>query len=71
MSPEELSQIRKDYSKLHLNEEDVAPSPIHQFGKWWNEAAAAEILEMNAMALATAGKDGVVDARTVLLKNIN
>ena len=68
MSPEELSQIRKDYSKLQLNEEDVAASPIHQFAKWWNEAAAAEILEMNAMTLATAGKDGLVDARTVLLK---
>ena len=68
MSPEELSQIRKDYSKLQLNEEDVAASPIQQFAKWWNEAAAAEILEMNAMTLATAGKDGLVDARTVLLK---
>ena len=68
MSPEELSQIRKDYSKLHLNEEDVAASPIQQFGKWWNEAAAAEILELNAMTLATAGSDGMVDARTVLLK---
>ncbi len=68
MSPEELSQIRKDYSKNHLNEEDVAASPIQQFDKWWNEAAAAEILEMNAMTLATTGKDGLVDARTVLLK---
>ena len=68
MSPDELSQIRKDYSKLHLNEEDVATSPIQQFGKWWDEAAAAEILEMNAMTLASTGKDGMVDARTVLLK---
>ena len=68
MSPEELSQIRKDYSKLQLNEEDVAASPIQQFGNWWNEAAAAEILEMNAMTVATAGIDGMVDARTVLLK---
>ena len=68
MSPEELSQIRKDYSKHHLNEEDVAASPIQQFDKWWNEAAAAEILEMNAMTLASTGKDGIVDARTVLLK---
>ena len=68
MSPDELSQIRKDYSKHHLNEEDVATSPIKQFDKWWNEAAAAEILEMNAMTLASTGKDGMVDARTVLLK---
>ena len=68
MSPEELSQIRKDYSKHHLNEEDVTASPIQQFDKWWNEAAAAEILEMNAMTLASAGKEGIVDARTVLLK---
>lgn len=68
MSPKELSQIRKDYSKLQLNEEDVATSPIQQFGQWWNEAAAAEILELNAMTLATADVDGMVDARTVLLK---
>ena len=68
MTPEELSKIRKDYSMLHLNEEDVSASPIQQFDKWWNEAAAAELLEMNAMTLASTGKDGMVDARTVLLK---
>ncbi|HSK13958.1 MAG TPA: pyridoxamine 5'-phosphate oxidase, partial [Phnomibacter sp.] len=38
------------------------------FRQWWQDAEKSEIIEMNAMTLATAGNDGFVDARTVLLK---
>lgn len=68
MKPEELAQLRKDYSLLSLSEEDVASSPVEQFERWWRDAEGAEIVEMNAMTLATTGSDGIVDARTVLLK---
>ena len=38
------------------------------FEKWWQEALAADIDEVNAMTLATASIDGVPSARIVLLK---
>lgn len=68
MSPETLSNIRKDYSLHSLNEDEVTESPIAQFAKWWEDAAASEIEEMNAMTVATANSNGMPDARTVLLK---
>jgi pyridoxamine 5'-phosphate oxidase len=71
MKPAELSQIRKDYSMLSLNEDDVDNSPIIQFEKWWKDATESAILEMNAMTVATTGSDGMPDARIVLLKGVD
>ena len=68
MTPEELARLRKDYTLHALNEEDVAESPTVQFEKWWQEAHESKIIEMNAMTLATVNKDGMPDARIVLLK---
>ena len=65
-----IADIRKDYKLQSLNEED-AGSPFQLFEKWWQEAVAAEILEVNAMTLATASVDGVPSARIVLLKGYN
>src|SRR5690606_15385044 len=42
--------------------------PIAHFGKWFDEAIKAEVLEPNAMTLATATKEGIPSARIVLLK---
>ena len=68
MKPEEIAQLRKDYTLHTLNEEDVAESPVTQFERWWQDAEKSQIVEMNAMTLATTGNDGIPDARTVLLK---
>ena len=68
MTAEKIARLRKDYAMNSLNEEDVAASPITQFEKWWDDAAKSEILEYNAMTLASTGHDGMPEARTVLLK---
>ncbi len=68
MKPEEIAQLRKDYTLHTLKEEEVAASPVTQFEKWWLDAEQSQIEEMNAMTLATTGNDGMADARTVLLK---
>lgn len=68
MTPEELALLRKDYTLHTLNEEDMATTPLLQFEKWWRDAELSQIVEMNAMTLATAAHDGMVDARTVLIK---
>jgi pyridoxamine 5'-phosphate oxidase len=71
MTAEEIARLRKDYSLHSLNEEEVASSPIGQFERWWNDAEQSQIIEMNAMTLATTGDDNFADARTVLLKGFD
>jgi pyridoxamine 5'-phosphate oxidase len=65
---EGISHIRKEYTRESLNEQDVAPNPLDQFTKWWEEALKSEIEEVNAMTIATVDKEGMPQARTVLLK---
>lgn len=66
-----IADIRKDYRLHSLNESDVAADAIEQFARWWNDAVDSEILEVNAMTLATATKDGKPSARIVLLKGFD
>ncbi|MBI3242645.1 MAG: pyridoxamine 5'-phosphate oxidase [Chloroflexi bacterium] len=65
------SDLRKTYSFDGLNESDLAPNPFTQFGKWFQQAVAANLTEPNAMTLATATKDGLPSARMVLLKGFD
>lgn len=51
-----------------LHENDVDPDPLVQFGRWFEEARHAGLVEPTAMTLATASRDGVPSARMVLLK---
>ena len=66
-----IADLRKEYSSQTLLENDVAAHPIQQFQKWWNQALAADILEPNAMTLATASADGLPSARIVLIKDFD
>jgi len=63
-----IADIRQDYSKKTLNEQDLHADAIGQFTKWWQEALLSQIDEVNAMTLATATADGKPSARVVLLK---
>jgi len=67
----EISDLRREYTKGGFTEADALPDPIAQFKKWFDEAVAVEILEPNAMSLATCGSDGRPSVRTVLLKNLD
>ncbi|MFN2439128.1 MAG: pyridoxamine 5'-phosphate oxidase [Chitinophagaceae bacterium] len=67
----EIANLRRDYSLQVLLEKDVALDPISQFTKWWAEVLNAEIIEPNAMTLATASCDGMPSARIVLLKGFD
>ena len=66
-----IADIRKDYKLASLEEADVTSNPIDQFTRWWNEAVASQIDEVNAMTLATVNAAGVPAARIVLLKGYN
>jgi len=63
-----IADIRKDYMLQTLLEQDMAPDPYQQFGRWWADALKSDISEVNAMTLATASLQGMPDARIVLLK---
>jgi len=63
-----IAAIRRDYKLQSLSEKDVATNPIDQFTKWWDEAVASNIDEVNAMTLATVDASSKPSARIVLLK---
>ncbi|WNV76334.1 pyridoxamine 5'-phosphate oxidase [Geodermatophilus sp. DSM 44513] len=64
----DLSRMRRDYSTRGLREEDLAPTWVEQFDRWFADAVAAELPEPNAVVVATADADGAPDARIVLVK---
>jgi len=66
----DIAAIREDYCKYKLDESEVLSNPIEQFQRWFDEARHAEVLEPNAMVLATIGDDGFPSSRVVLLKDI-
>ncbi len=70
MKNTELAALRKDYANKILNMEDLDPNPMRQFATWFDEAKSSQILEPNAMTLATATADGIPSARIVLLKGL-
>jgi len=66
-----IQDLRQEYKRGSLDEEHADPDPVRQFGRWWDEALAAEVPEVNAMTLATADSAGKPSARTVLLKGFD
>ena len=66
-----IADLRIDYRRETLDERDVAPHPLRQFERWFDEAVKAEVPEPNAMTLATADAGGRPSARVVLLKGFD
>lgn len=66
-----LADLRTEYKKSSLSENDVSATPVIQFEKWFSEVTNSRVDEPNAMTLATASPDGLVSARIVLLKGFD
>lgn len=58
----------QDSSRPGLSEADLDSDPMQQFQRWYEEASRAEVSDPNAMALATATRDGRPSVRIVLLR---
>jgi len=67
----DVQGIRRDYVFGGFNEAHAAGDPIEQFRRWWEEALAADLPDVNAMVLATADAAGDPSARVVLLKGFD
>jgi pyridoxamine 5'-phosphate oxidase len=67
-TPHDLAQMRKSYEQAALDESHVLPKPIDQFHHWFDEAVRSQLLEPNAMTVATASATGRPSTRVLLLK---
>jgi pyridoxamine 5'-phosphate oxidase len=63
--------MRREYAREALAEADVDADPVAQFGRWFEQATQAGLLEPSAMTLATATPDGRPSARMVLLRGFD
>ena len=68
MSPD-LPALRQEYIAAGLSEADLAGTWHEQFAQWFREVS--HLREPNAMVLSTATVEGVVSARSVLLKGVD
>lgn len=66
-----LAAMRTDYAQSSLSETDVLADPVAQFQKWFAEAVKAQVVEPNAMDLATVSPDGKPSSRIVLIKQFD
>ncbi|RAK00536.1 pyridoxamine 5'-phosphate oxidase [Larkinella arboricola] len=66
-----LAELRKEYTLNGLDPSDVLTSPFAQFQRWFAEALSADVLEPNAMHLASVGSDGRPSGRIVLVKGVD
>ena len=63
--------MRRQYNLGALREADMHADPMAQFTAWFRDAVGSQMLEPNAMSLATAWPDGRPLLRTVLLKHFD
>jgi pyridoxamine 5'-phosphate oxidase len=68
LTPAELAALRQDYSQRGLRRSELDSDPIQQFNLWLDEAVRHQLLEPNAMTVASVDAAGQPWTRTVLLK---
>ena len=66
-----IADLRREYRNHFLTEQDAAADPLTQFKHWFEAAQRSELLDANAMTLATVSATGEPAARTVLLKGVD
>ncbi len=66
-----MADIRKEYTLKELNTVTTSDDPFAQFQHWFDEAVAAQVIEVNAMHLATVSAEGRPSGRIVLLKGLD
>ena len=67
----QLAEMRRNYAARALDLADLDANPFAQFDHWMREAIETQVIEPNAMTLATADAAGRPAVRTVLLKGFD
>ncbi|MBJ6611477.1 MAG: pyridoxamine 5'-phosphate oxidase [Candidatus Thiothrix moscowensis] len=65
----DIGALRREYTQAGLERATLADNPFQQFSLWFQQAVTAEVLEPNAMQIATVAANGKPSLRTVLLKS--
>lgn len=68
---QDISQLREEYTGKSLRRKDLSSDPIAQFQSWFSQSQALQVVEPNAMSLATVDKNGQPWQRAVLLKGLD
>lgn len=63
-----LSSVRQDFSGEELEQSTVPDTPKQLFEKWFDQAVGAQVLDPNAMSLATVNAKGEPSNRIVYLR---
>jgi pyridoxamine 5'-phosphate oxidase len=63
-----IADARIEYETHGLDVPDLAPDPITQWHRWYDDAMREGCTEPNAMTVATVRPDGTPDARIVLVR---
>jgi pyridoxamine 5'-phosphate oxidase len=66
-----IDQLRREYRREGLNEEDLAATPFQQFSHWLRQAIDAGLEDPTAMTVATVSANGQPSQRIVLLKQMD
>jgi pyridoxamine 5'-phosphate oxidase len=66
-----FADLRQEYKKHQLSEDNILADPLEQFRIWFHEALEAGVMEPNAFTLATVANDGTPSARVLLLKGVD
>ncbi len=66
-----IADLRREYASRALSEDQADADPIRQFTTWFDEAVSAQLLDVNAMTLATVSPAGDPAARIMLLKGFD
>lgn len=64
-----IADLRKDYQRSSLNENQVAADPFSQFDVWFKDARVINPNGANVMTLSTVSAAGTPSSRIVLLKD--
>ncbi len=65
----DIGDLRREYTQAGLTRESLEANPLQQFGRWFTQAVQGQVLEPNAMQIATVDTKGKPTLRTVLLKS--
>jgi pyridoxamine 5'-phosphate oxidase len=70
--PTTVPAARRSYGRSELIEAELAGDWLTQFGRWYADATASgQLVEPDAMVVATATPDGRPSVRTVLLRGVD
>ncbi len=67
----DISEYRREYMRDGLSRKHLDSDPYQQFEHWFKQACEVDVVDANAMSLATVSATGKPTLRTVLLKTFD